>query len=176
MSVLVTGASGAGTTTLGRALAQHWEVPHVDVDDYFWTDADPPFTVKRSATERVALLSAFLQQHPLSVLSGSVMDWSPDLEDGFEAVIFLYVETSARLRRLEHREIERNGQVNQAFLDWASQYDQGTREGRSLRRHETWLAARSCPVIRICGDHPLASLIARVVSELPNPGFERSRR
>ena len=32
----VMGASGAGTTTLARTLADHWAVPHADSDDYFW--------------------------------------------------------------------------------------------------------------------------------------------
>jgi adenylate kinase family enzyme len=42
--VHVLGASGSGTTTLARALANHWSVPHADADDYFWVPTDPPGT------------------------------------------------------------------------------------------------------------------------------------
>lgn len=40
------GASGSGTTTLARALADHWSVPHADADDYFWVPTDPPYWVR----------------------------------------------------------------------------------------------------------------------------------
>jgi adenylate kinase family enzyme len=32
----ITGASGAGVTSLGRALADALAIPHHDTDDYFW--------------------------------------------------------------------------------------------------------------------------------------------
>jgi AAA domain len=176
MPVIVTGASGAGTTTLAQALAHHWAVPHVDVDDYYWLKTDPPFTEKRSSAERLSRLLEYLRQHPSSVLSGSVMGWSMELENGFDAVVFLYVETWVRLRRLEQRETERYGRVNGEFLEWAAHYDEGDREGRSLARHEAWLAERTCPVLRISGDHPLSETIRRVISEVPNPAVNRTRR
>src|SRR5438128_874343 len=40
----ILGASGSGTTTLGRALAEGLQCPHFDTDDYFWLPTDPPFT------------------------------------------------------------------------------------------------------------------------------------
>jgi adenylate kinase family enzyme len=36
MRILITGASGCGTTTLGRALADKLRLPFFDVDDYYW--------------------------------------------------------------------------------------------------------------------------------------------
>jgi len=40
------GASGAGTTTLARAIAGQWAVPHADADDYFWIPSNPPYVEK----------------------------------------------------------------------------------------------------------------------------------
>ena len=55
------GASGAGTTTLGRSLADHWSVPHADADDYFWVPTVPPYVEKRPEADRVTLMrSVFL--------------------------------------------------------------------------------------------------------------------
>jgi adenylate kinase family enzyme len=34
--ILITGASGAGVTSLGRALADALTISHHDTDDYFW--------------------------------------------------------------------------------------------------------------------------------------------
>ena len=54
------GASGAGTTTLARAMADHWSVPHANADDYFWVPSDPPYVEKRPEAERVALMESAL--------------------------------------------------------------------------------------------------------------------
>jgi adenylate kinase family enzyme len=52
----ILGASGSGITTLGRALAERLQYPHVDTDDYFWLPTEPPFTHQRARTERQQLL------------------------------------------------------------------------------------------------------------------------
>lgn len=38
------------------------------------------------------------------------------------------------------------------FMDWASRYDTGGPEMRSLAMHEAWLLSLPCPVIRIEGE------------------------
>ena len=43
----------------------------------------------------------------------------------------------------------------EAFVEWASHYDDGGREGRSLAKHEAWLAKLPCPVLRLDGSRPL---------------------
>ncbi len=45
--VHIFGASGAGTSTLGRALADRHRLVHLDTDDFYWMPTDPPFTVLR---------------------------------------------------------------------------------------------------------------------------------
>ncbi len=52
MRIHITGASGSGTTTLGRALAAELSCPHFDSDDYFWLPTDPPYTTQRDSEER----------------------------------------------------------------------------------------------------------------------------
>ena len=69
------GASGSGTTTLGRALARRLGCPHLDTDDYFWLPTNPPFQQQRSRAERQALLQADLLPHDAWVLSGSLCGW-----------------------------------------------------------------------------------------------------
>ncbi|MFL6605024.1 MAG: hypothetical protein ACJ8R9_27330 [Steroidobacteraceae bacterium] len=43
MRILITGASGSGTTTFGRALATEMDWAFFDADDYYWMPSDPPF-------------------------------------------------------------------------------------------------------------------------------------
>jgi adenylate kinase family enzyme len=43
----IMGASGAGVTSLGRALADTLAIPHHDTDDYFWQPTTPPYRDRR---------------------------------------------------------------------------------------------------------------------------------
>ncbi|MEJ7664585.1 MAG: hypothetical protein WKG07_36235 [Hymenobacter sp.] len=49
MKLYVFGASGAGVSTLGAALAAILGATYFDGDAYFWEVSDPPFTVRRLA-------------------------------------------------------------------------------------------------------------------------------
>ena len=81
MRVLITGASGSGTTTLGRALADSLNYRHLDTDDFYWIPTKPPFTLTRPWDERLRLLLAELGTN--AVVSGSVMERGAQVEDAF---------------------------------------------------------------------------------------------
>jgi len=157
--VHITGASGAGTTTLGRALAERMRAPHLDTDDYFWLPTNPPFRTPRLREERLALLDADLPHAGAFVLSGSNRGWGDPLIPRYTLVVFLSVPTAIRLVRLRARErarygaeIEPGGRMHAHFLEfiaWASRYDDGPETMRSRAAHEQWLAALPCPVLRL---------------------------
>ena len=69
------GASGAGTATLARTIADRWAVPHADADDYYWIPSSPPFVEKRPERERVALMEALFLPRAAWVCSGSMTGW-----------------------------------------------------------------------------------------------------
>jgi uridine kinase len=166
MRALITGASGSGTTTLGEALASSIDGLFFDADDFYWLPTDPPFTEKRNRDLRTSLFTEALRSHPRVVVAGSVVGWGRDLEDAFDLVVFLQLETAIRVARLREREIRNYGRVDPAFLEWAARYDVGPPTGRSLRKHETWLAARKCPVVRIDGDLTTEARLARIEPHL----------
>ena len=158
----VTGASGAGVTTLGRALADALSVPHHDTDDYYWLPTTRPYTQTRDVAERLRLMREMFIDRPAWVLSGSLDQWGGPVIDLFDLVVFLYVPTDIRLRRLREREVLR-GLMDEDFLEWASHYDDGTREGRSLERHRRWLDTLSCPVLRLDGVSRTADLVQQAL-------------
>jgi adenylate kinase family enzyme len=174
----LTGASGSGTTTLGRALASRWSVPHADADDYFWVPTATPYTVKRERPDRLRLMEELFLGRSAWVLSGSVITWGDPLVELFDAVVFLSVDNDVRLARLEERERTRYGaQIapgaereadHREFMEWASGYEYSTFDGRSRLQHEAWLARLPCPVLRLDSSLAVAELVDRVAGWAPD--------
>jgi hypothetical protein len=166
MRIHITGASGSGTSTLAAALAPAIGGTHVEADDHFWLPSTPPFRHKRPVADRLPLLLARLQACPHPILAGSVVGWGRALEDSFDLVVFLYLDTDLRIARLREREQRVLGRVDPAFLAWAAQYDAGPPEGRSLAKHRAWLAERACPVLELAGDLTVDARVAAVMARL----------
>lgn len=167
--VHVLGASGSGTTTLGRALANHWSVPHADADDYFWLPTNPPYVEKRPVAQRLELMREVFVPREAWVLSGSMVGWGEEVVDACDAIVFLTLDPVERLRRLEAREVHRRGSGNfdvdawTAFLEWARGYDDPSFNGRSLAVHEKWLADRHQAVLRLDSAVSEEGLVSEVV-------------
>jgi hypothetical protein len=171
--VLVAGASGSGTTTLARAVADRWAVPHADVDDYFWVPSDPPYVVKRPEADRVALMGQLFLPREGWVLSGSMLGWGDAVVARCDAVVFLTLDPTERLRRIDARERVRQEDrvvdevARAAFFEWARGYDDPAFEGRSRVLHERWLASLDCPVLRLDSAFPREILRDEVLAWEP---------
>ncbi len=169
----MTGASGSGTTTLARAVADAWSVPHGDADDYFWMPTDPPYVDKRPEAERVALMEQVFLPREAWVLSGSMLGWGDSVVSRCDAVVFLTLDPAERLRRIEARERVRreSAAVNEealgAFLTWARGYDEPSFPGRSRTGHEEWLATLTCPILRLDSSLPREALRDEVLAWVP---------
>jgi adenylate kinase family enzyme len=175
--VHITGASGSGTTTVGRALADSLAVPHHDTDDYFWLPTTPPFQEKRVAADRLRLMQEMFLPRAEWVLSGSLTDWGDPIIPLFDLVVFLIAPVDCRVQRLRERETRRFGadavapgawrhRDTEAFIAWASDYDDRGRASRNRVGHEEWLAGLSCPVLRLDGTRPVPALVAEIVTAL----------
>jgi adenylate kinase family enzyme len=162
----LTGASGSGTTTLGRTLAETLGYSHFDADDFYWLPTQPKFQVKRDKIERLNMLWDCYNESNKTVLSGSVVDWDKRLDASFDLVIFLWIPSKIRLERLEQREIERYGFINQEFIDWAARYDTGDMTLRSRVRHEAWLETLQCDILSLEGDFSNKERLGRVLEKL----------
>ena len=174
MRVHIVGASGSGTTTLGRALAARLGCPHFDTDDFFWLPSDPPFRHIRGRAERQALLGGELARHPGWVLSGSLCGWGDAFIPLFGLVVFLWVPAEIRLSRLRERErcrygaaIAPGGPQHEAYeelMAWAARYDDGLDVPERCRQlHEQWLAALPCPVERFMDARSTEDYVARIM-------------
>jgi adenylate kinase family enzyme len=181
--ILITGASGAGVTSLGRALADALAISHHDTDDYFWRPTNPPYREMRDVGDRLRLMREVFLDRSDWVLSGSLDGWGDPVIPDLDLVIFLYVPTPIRLERLRAREARRFGadavapggslhQHAEEFIEWTSHYDDCSREGRNLARHQAWLATLPCRVLRLDGMRQGQELVREVCLSIE----EQSRR
>lgn len=171
----VTGASGAGVTTLGRAVAQHLAFAHHDTDDYYWLPTSPPYVAKRPIPDRLRLIGEMFLGRSDWVLSGAMESWGRPIVPYFDLVVFVQTPTSLRLARLRDREARHFGadavrpggwrhEECESFIDWASAYDCGGAGGRSLPRQLEWLATLPCPVLRLDGAQAVDDLVKVVAA------------
>jgi adenylate kinase family enzyme len=100
----ILGASGTGTATLGRTLADRLNCPHFDADRFYWLSTDPPFTIARPREERSALLLGEMERTTSWVFSGSAVSWASPLEPLYELIVFLRLDPTLRMERLRRRE------------------------------------------------------------------------
>jgi hypothetical protein len=148
-------------------------VPHGDADDYFWLPTNPPYTEKRPERERVALMEMVFVPREAWVVSGSMLGWGDSVVARSDAIVFLWLDASVRLGRIELRERARrsDGPVDEeahaAFLAWARGYDDPSFGGRSRARHEEWLATLDCPVLRLDSTRPREALRDEVLAWEP---------
>lgn len=177
MRIHLVGASGTGTTTLGKALREaHPELVHLDIDDFVWFPEEPPFCRKREPAQRLAQLEPVLRLESSSVTTGSLCEWGDPLAELFDLVFFLQAPTEIRMERIKRREsatfgteIEESGsryEKYQKFLVWARRYDTAGLEQRSLITHRSWLSTLSCPVFELDATLPISILVQQIESSI----------
>ena len=111
------------------------------------------------------------------VLSGSVEGWGDSIIPLFDLVVFIFAPTKVRLQRLRDREARHFGadavapggwrhEETEEFIEWASHYDDGSREGKSLERHQAWLALLPCLTLHLEGTRPIHDLVNDVIAAI----------
>ena len=172
----ITGASGAGTTTLAKAICNTFDYRHLDTDDFFWEATDPPFMRKRLVGERQEKLGKAMDEAGNCVVSGSLTEWGDLFIPRFDLVLYVYTPRELRLDRLRKREYRRFGArvlpggdmyaEHLDFIEWAGQYDTGGMEMRSALHHREWLKGVACPVIRVDGVKPFEELLQTALRDV----------
>ncbi|MEL6133963.1 MAG: AAA family ATPase [Bacteroidota bacterium] len=181
MKINIFGASGAGTTTLGRALAQHLDCFFLDADLYYWKQTKPPFQIKNRPEVRQANLRRDFHSHSDVVLTGGMMSWGKDWESCFDVAFYLSLSPEVRMKRLEDRERQRYGdaldsdplirQTSKEFLEWARGYDDPDFDGKNITRHRKWIQKVSYPVISIENNQTEDWLLKEALSQIAQLGI-----
>ena len=155
------GASGSGTTTLGKKIALELGYRHIDTDDYFWLSTDPKFIMKRPKEERLALMKQDIEEAENAVISGALVGWGDPLIPYFTLAVRMEIPQDIRIERLRKRERERFGsriepggdmyEQHLEFIEWAKTYDTGDVTHRSKMQHDAWQKTLPCEVLPLDG-------------------------
>ena len=166
----ILGASGSGTTTLGKEISEKYGYKHLDTDDYFWLPTNPKYTTKREISERQRLLSEAITTAERCVISGSLCGWGDIFIPKFQLVIYVETPSEIRIERLKQREYNQFGdrilpggdmhENHIEFLEWAAKYDTAGIEQRSLTVHTKWLEKINCPIITVDGTKPVNEMFS----------------
>ena len=168
MGIIVFGASGAGSTTLGKEIALRLKLHYLDIDDYLWCwNTEIPLTIVRPQEERAKLLLDDIRKYPDFVISGTIFSDRELFEPLFDLAVFLSTPADVCAERVRIREQARwgervfpggdmykNTRFHGDFIDYvanAQKYETAdvSKFGRKL--HEQWIKDLPCPVLRIDG-------------------------
>ena len=170
------GASGSGTSTLGRKISEELGYKFMDTDDYFWLPTDPKYTAPRDKEERLALMKKDISESDNVVIAGSLVDWGDELIPLFTLAVRLVTDTRVRIARLKKREKQQFGDrimpggdmyaQHMEFIEWAGKYDTGSVDMRSKAKHDAWQKLLPCRQLVLNGADVLEENFRKVVAEL----------
>lgn len=170
------GASGSGTTTLGKALSEKFNIKAFDFDNYYWLNTDIPYTIQRKREERYQLLLEDIKGLDSFIISGHYgLSFEP-IDSVLTHAVFLYASADIRQERLRKREyIEfgdrmlEGGDMHKScmeFIEWAGHYDDNDRAGRKLITHQKRIELLNCPVISIEGNITVDEIVISVIKAI----------
>ena len=176
--IVISGAPGAGKTTLAKELAILLEYKHIDLDDFYHRkDAKIPFSERTPPEEVRERVMNEISIHPNFVMSGTIGNILGDLLNPmFDLAVLLLVPTDIRLERVRAREsawfgerILQGGDMYENHLEHIKKvefFDTDEPPSVCLKRLELWASALSCPVLRLDGTKPTTENAAWLVEKI----------
>jgi len=168
IGIIIFGASGAGSTTLGKEVAERLKYQYLDIDDYLWRwDTAIPLTLTNTREERAKRLMDDIQKYPNFVIAGTIFSDREQFEPLLDLAVFISTPTDICTKRVYAREYTRWGcrvlpggdmykstRFHGDYSDYvtnAEKYETAdvAKFGRKL--HEHWIAELHCPVLRVDG-------------------------
>ncbi|MCL1786843.1 MAG: hypothetical protein FWG38_02550 [Defluviitaleaceae bacterium] len=168
MGIIIFGASGAGSTTLGKEVAKRLNVQHVDIDDYLWRwDTEIPLMVTRPPQERTTHLMNAIRNHSDFVISGTIFNDRELFEPLLDLAVFVSTPANVCAERVHAREHARWGERVRPggdmykvtrfhgdfddYLENAQRYETADVSKFGRKFHEQWMANLSCPILCVDG-------------------------
>lgn len=161
--IILFGAMGVGDTTLGKAIAERLNFPHLDIDDYTWNwNTEVPYTVINPKEQRIDKMTKKLSEYPKFVMSGSMFSIRNYFKDMFELAVFMEASVEICAERLRVRSVTRWGNrvlpggdmyetssIYRDYLECAKSYYDNNSSGANITEHKIWISELTCPVLYV---------------------------
>lgn len=174
--ILFIGASGSGTTTLGKLISKKLNIPHFDLDDFFWKPTEIPYTEFRNKAELLALMEKDLYSKENWIISGDPSEWEVGIETKLTSIYFLECPSDIRVTRLNERELQKQGDKilkgganynnHMEFIEWTKKYDEGGITGRSREKQEYWIKELTCAIYRLNTNRTKKELVNEILKTI----------
>ena len=159
--IMITGASGAGKTTLGQLTAKALGYTFVDIDEYIWRkDTVIPFSEMYPKTEKISRLQKAISDCEHFVMAGSMDSFHDYFDPYFKLIVHLKTDANIRVKRVHEREL---GWFGERILDGGDMYEEHRKMlldiagydygvgGCTLQQHENWIKTLKCRAILLDG-------------------------
>lgn len=162
--IAVCGMNGSGKSTVAKALADKLGLRYLDIEDYCFPPADPPFSVERDKDDIIRLLRQDAVSQ--SFVFASVSPEGCGIDDLISAVFWLEVPPDKRIARIRARHLKRYGdrvlsggdmfENCEAFIKMCKSRDPVIRKARAR------LPER--PFLELDGEKPIAENVGIILN------------
>jgi thymidylate kinase len=126
---------------------------HFDVEKYYFSQSDMPYTAMRTAEKRNEMLLSDMKKYGSFIMSGDISGWSDEFLTMFDLVVLLTAPVDIRIERIINREHERWGD---RVREGGDMYEQQKKfrefaVSRDISQIEQRACLYSCPVLQIDG-------------------------
>lgn len=177
-NIEITGASGAGKTYLGSALASKLNATFLDTDDILWEWGDNivPYSKATSEEEACKKMEKQMKNEGINIFSGMFYPWSESLNNDIDLLIIIETSDTIRKERIILREekmygerYKEGGDMHSQFenyLQWAMSYNYSDDKLGSKKETDKWKSKFKCPILIIDGNLKISEKINIILKKL----------
>ena len=166
--ICVCGLNGSGKTTLAKAIAKELGFTHMDIEHYYFTSKENPYSTQRTKEEAENLLLQDIKANPRFVFSAVSGNVAKEIAEHYDLVIYLNAPLDIRMSRIRKRSYDMLGsralfggdlyEQEEKFFEFAQK--------RTPDKIESWLESVQCKVIRLDGTKPISENVDYIMSLL----------
>ena len=166
--IVIVGGNGSGKTTLGAALSRELNYKHMDIEDYYFEDAEIPYSKSRTRKEVSLLMEQDVMKYPKFIISAVNTDLGDKINSLYECVIYLKAPLEIRLNRVKQRAYNKYGE---RVLEGGDMYEQEQKffdfvAMKTMEKTDEWTKHLSCPIIYADGTKTIDEAVALLLTKL----------
>lgn len=162
--IIVFGLNGSGKSTLGRELARVLNYKHMDIEDYYFSESEIPYTKERTREDCLNLMLNDIYEYENFVISAVKGNFGDEILSLYELGVFITAPYEIRIERVKQRSIikfnervKEGGdmyQLEKNFLEFV--------KSRTITSIEKWSETINCPIVHVDGLRDIAENVSLI--------------